>query len=937
MKGKLKPLALPGLVAMLFSPNVIAVECESAVGEKSYSGEGQLYSPVQIKDVDNIRRNAFFKIQQTEDSYLVLNPNNSFFPRGEGFKASNDDGTGSTYPDSDMRQNKNFLEISQWRKVAEPISWPLMVEQDGDLELFIELKASAEHLNEDGDGSTVRVLLVDQESNQSVESTCHVTDNSDSDGDAQWKLSIPNVQKGYYYLSLIADNIPRTDVGTLKRLTISGQAASQSSVVRARWRPAAVHASFSSSYLPSGVDAVLTVMEIQQLTEGGSSYSPVTTPFGYYGSTFTKQRLPSGFNFSLWAFGKSDEIPEFIQMPHLLSVGDKDATYSWFGHEGTGVKFRDFDPYENNDNPVQIIGYSTIWGDKDIEVGEDGYYHHYSTYFYDHVSKEFRLFGTAHDVPNASPRNNYSAFVEVPGPADVERTGNLLRTVAHKGWILGSDEVWYPVDTMTTSGKGSLENPLNKNWTVDENNSQFLMHMGDLFHYASHEDSLHLSNVEWEPDYLEGKTLDNFVELPLEVEIISDVVEVIDGVADIEFSLNQLLDETEVTLYWETENRLSYLETMSGSNNTGDYHFEAWDPERSISLTSAELNQGVNIISIEGLDQDTKFYFRIYGRNINGQTFSKTTGKINFPIVPDGYNQELVFSRVLRNFQDASDYCADLGGELPSKDKVAHWRGMYSTSEHEQHDFQYWNWTSTPLADGRVPYRSLYTSSGGAVHQDALYGTLCYVPNGELNYNLPNGYEGEVAFSTKSLTFPEAEAFCSALEGELPTSAQITEWRNMYSTDEHLQQGFEYWNWTSTPTEDGKVPYRSLYTSSGGRDSITNYYGAICKVDRYKIRGATLADGYDDGLVYDTAMTKRTFIEATEYCESLGGALPTTSQFSTWRNMYTKEEHERYGFHTWNWTSTPKEDGTVPYRSLYTGSGGAASPTSKYGTICHVN
>lgn len=135
----------------------------------------------------------------------------------------------------------------------------------------------------------------------------------------------------------------------------------------------------------------------------------------------------------------------------------------------------------------------------------------------------------------------------------------------------------------------------------------------------------------------------------------------------------------------------------------------------------------------------------------------------------------------------------------------------------------------------------------------------------------------------------------------------------------------------------GKYLIGACILLQGGRDSITNYYGAICKVDRYKIRGATLADGYDDGLVYDTAMTKRTFIEATEYCESLGGALPTTSQFSTWRNMYTKEEHERYGFHTWNWTSTPKEDGTVPYRSLYTGSGGAASPTSKYGTICHVN
>ncbi len=61
-----------------------------------------------------------------------------------------------------------------------------------------------------------------------------------------------------------------------------------------------------------------------------SSYSPITTAFGYYGATFNKDRRAAGkMNFSMWAASKNAKtIPPLDQMPHILATGNPDAEFS---------------------------------------------------------------------------------------------------------------------------------------------------------------------------------------------------------------------------------------------------------------------------------------------------------------------------------------------------------------------------------------------------------------------------------------------------------------------------------------------------------------------------------------------------------------------------------------------------------------------------------
>ena len=67
-----------------------------------------------------------------------------------------------------------------------------------------------------------------------------------------------------------------------------------------------------------------------------SSYSPVTTPFGYYGTSFDADRRSNGaFNFSMW--GKEDAASNLKVMPHLIGLGSPEGEFSGFGHEGSGV------------------------------------------------------------------------------------------------------------------------------------------------------------------------------------------------------------------------------------------------------------------------------------------------------------------------------------------------------------------------------------------------------------------------------------------------------------------------------------------------------------------------------------------------------------------------------------------------------------------------
>ena len=168
------------------------------------------------------------------------------------------------------------------------------------------------------------------------------------------------------------------------------------------------------------------VIETTQHPGPGGSYSPVSTPFGYIGSSRKKDTgIPTGYNFSLWSFGASEAHPDFINMSHLYCAGNPDARFSWYGHEGTGVKLRDWDPYANATEATQTLTYAQYAHDPNAAPGEPAYYNDFTSGFYRPEDGTWHIFGKGRTEPASISDRVSGAFVEVTGAADKERSGHI--------------------------------------------------------------------------------------------------------------------------------------------------------------------------------------------------------------------------------------------------------------------------------------------------------------------------------------------------------------------------------------------------------------------------------------------------------------------------------------------------------------------------------
>lgn len=173
-------------------------------------------------------------------------------------------------------------------------------------------------------------------------------------------------QEGICFIILVAISISGETVGRLQDLILTREdSANKISVIRTRFSPFPIHARMFSSTLeePYNAETVISESLYKSLVYNAEAYSPTTSPFGYIGSTRNAQTgSPTNYNFSLWGFGDTSTPPVSSKMPFLIHASYKDAEYSWFGNEGTGVKFLNWNPYADkelaNANPVQRVGYS---------------------------------------------------------------------------------------------------------------------------------------------------------------------------------------------------------------------------------------------------------------------------------------------------------------------------------------------------------------------------------------------------------------------------------------------------------------------------------------------------------------------------------------------------------------------------------------------------
>ena len=401
-------------------------------------------------------------------------------------------------------------------------------------------------------------------------------------------------------------------MGVVKSVRLKGAEMEKLSLLRARWRPAAIHTRYWSEGCP---EPVMWIFESRN-SSSGSSYSPMTTNFGYFGASFgANQRAAGGVNFSMWALsqkGAKGELPALDQMPHLLATGNPDAEFSGFGHEGSGVKIRNWTPYAHQ--PKSVI--------QALRVEKNGIYHTYYGYLFDEVKNQWTLYAVGNKVPrrNSKAIVRASSFCEVPGPPQVERTGDVERILDRRGWFVDAKGQIFPVDRMTTKARFQ-----NHGIAISEDH-WFRMTTGGVdFREVLVEvksDHLHKGLIYLKPDVLEG-----LYQLPAEIGG-SHVTEIESGSATISYQLKSPGRAAKGVVWYGEVDAITFAPRKFHGTERGRASEKLFGKGRvwEASTDAQALVMGGNRFRLKNLKPDTKYYYRMLVENQEGKCWAAQSG-----------------------------------------------------------------------------------------------------------------------------------------------------------------------------------------------------------------------------------------------------------------------------------------------------------------------
>ena len=334
MVTKMKRVLTVALGCALISTPVVAVEEQvGSNAEVVVLAEGEQYDEVVYG-------------QRSRGNRLSLGANECFFypvgPRLQnGGKVNGDE-------EADLfNKGERYSEIGSIRNPGQQVKWPFLPVSNGTFHVKVFLEVS-----KDEAGAEWIVRCGDLE--QRV-----VSVRSDGTTAQPWSLSGEIKNSGlrkeaiqFLTLELLKPGKRGMDAGVIHRVEVGGDGIEGAYVVRSRWRPQAVHTRFSNTQQrESGLGLKAWVVEVKPHFDFAGDpfqfYAPVTTEFGYYGSTFmlTDESTPELFmakpmNFSLWSYRRGASEPPVGQLSHLLAIGDAKRIFGGYHHEGTGVKPR---------------------------------------------------------------------------------------------------------------------------------------------------------------------------------------------------------------------------------------------------------------------------------------------------------------------------------------------------------------------------------------------------------------------------------------------------------------------------------------------------------------------------------------------------------------------------------------------------------------------
>ena len=543
-------------------------------------GDGQIGVPLSWQACGD-DPSSLCMLQKTRDSVLYLTPNESFFPM-RGLVAAGQ----SQVPDlENLNSGKSFAWIEKW-DAGDVAEWVWFAPQAGEGTITLWMSAKS-------DGGTFSMSM----DNKTVSFAVKSSENPSSVFSCPFKVTNP----GLHRLRIVCD---KAAAGIqLHWMTLSGPCIEDGAVVRKRWRPSAAHTKFSSSQARKPIR--LWVMEMDAVPGDLGFYAPITTPFGYYGPTWQANgTVNAGFNFSLWSYGRGKEEPPIEQLSHLLAIGHRDATFGGFGHEGTGVKIRDWDPLLGHQGQRQVLA---------LRVVPSETYDTYYSYYYVADENEWRLFGVGNKYNKGKPLKSLwvGSFVEVPGPPHVQRTGLYPREMRYRGWVVQEDGQLLQLDHM--SG-GDVDKQTGLTYThrgVTDDGWFFLRTGGLSFHKPLSASGVDLSkdnHLKDLPAYLSPEHKESLLSVPSEVTVQS--VEVTPEGLKIDYRIDHLGKAPELEVYWGTQDGLTFV--------------DRWEHSERIP----NVKEGKNEFTLKSATSLNNARLRLFLKNDDGQFWSANSTRV---------------------------------------------------------------------------------------------------------------------------------------------------------------------------------------------------------------------------------------------------------------------------------------------------------------------
>ena len=409
---------------------------------------------------------------------------------------------------------------------------------------------------------------------------------------------------------------------SLSRSGVSGHAVSVASVkiaeaegvilLRARWRPAAIHTRFLASRCP---EPVMWIFESRSVGKG-SSYSPMTTAFGYFGATFGEDgRAAGGVNFSMWALSQKaakGKMPSLTEMPHLLATGNPEAEFGGFGHEGSGVKIRNWTPYAHR--PKSVI--------QALRVEKNGMYDTYYGYLFDERKRRWVLYAVGNKVPKkrAGGAVRATSFCEVPGPPQVERTGDMERIMERRGWFVDARGGVYPVDGMSTKPRFQ-----NHGIAVSDDH-WFQLKTGGL-DFREVPALVESGFRHPEPEYLKPEVVKGLYELPVGIGE-SQLIKVSHDAAMIDYEIEQAGTDAKGTLWYGEVDAVTFVPRKFHGTEKGRASEELFANDRVWAAATEEraIQKGKNSFVLKNLKSGTKYFYRLLVKNKEGKCWAAKSG-----------------------------------------------------------------------------------------------------------------------------------------------------------------------------------------------------------------------------------------------------------------------------------------------------------------------